>query len=226
MGGAIGERRARPDLLPAPGGRQRARATHGGRRRATVGGGSSRASPFLGSGWRLLVAKIRKAAAVWWFWVDWCGAAATAAANLMMAVAMVVVQSSGPDFFQLKNCSPFILELKLNHEERPPAAGDTGGSSFSSLVRVRERQWLARSAAVSAAGSSPGAGRSATCAGSNNRRQRATVGGGSSARVSVSGQRLASLGGEDKKGSGGVVVLGRLVWCRGHGRSELDDGGG
>ncbi|GAB2235826.1 hypothetical protein Drorol1_Dr00026267, partial [Drosera rotundifolia] len=94
-----------------------------------------------------------------------------------------------PDFFQLKNCSPFILELKHNHAERPPAAGDTGGSNFSSLVRVRERQWLARSVAISAAGSSPGAARSATCAGSDSRRQRATVDDGSSARVSVSGQR-------------------------------------
>ncbi|GAB2257600.1 hypothetical protein Droror1_Dr00013760 [Drosera rotundifolia] len=90
--------------------------------------------------------------------------------------------------------------------ERPRAAGDTGGSSFSSLVRNRARQRLARSVAVSAAGSSPGAGRSATCAGSGNRRQRATRGSGSSAHVSVSGQWLASLGGEDE-----------VDWCGGFG---------
>ncbi|GAB2213162.1 hypothetical protein Drorol1_Dr00021183 [Drosera rotundifolia] len=41
-------------------------------------------------------------------------------------------------------------------------------------------------------------------------RQRATRGSGSSARFSVSGQRLAFLGGEDEAGSGGVVVLGGL----------------
>ncbi|GAB2217824.1 hypothetical protein Droror1_Dr00001036 [Drosera rotundifolia] len=61
------------------------------------------------------------------------------------------------------------------YKERPRAAGDTGGSSFSSLVRVRARQWLARSAAVSAAGSSPGAGRSATCAGNGSGRRKAAA---------------------------------------------------
>ncbi|GAB2261857.1 hypothetical protein Droror1_Dr00002854 [Drosera rotundifolia] len=54
------------------------------RQRATRGSGFS-ACVFI-SGQRLasLAVKMRQAAVVWWFWVDWCGAAAMA--NLVVAV--------------------------------------------------------------------------------------------------------------------------------------------